>query len=75
MPVATVENALATNTSKTGRNPIDTTSSSRTETETSGEEETTVEAVNLDEALSQSRGQLSGLGGGTTPTLGGGYGG
>ena len=74
MPVATVENALARNTSKTGRNPIDTTSSSRTETETSAEE-TAVEAVSLDEALSQSRGQLSGLGGGTTPTLGGGYGG
>ncbi len=74
MPVATVENVLARNTSKTGRNPIDTTSSSRTETETSAEE-TAVEAVSLDEALSQSRGQLSGLGGGTTPTLGGGYGG
>jgi hypothetical protein len=74
MPVATVENALARNTSKTGRNPIDTTSSSRIETETSAEE-TAVEAVSLDEALSQSRGQLSGLGGGTTPTLGGGYGG
>ena len=27
MPVATVENALARNTSKTGRNPIDTTTS------------------------------------------------
>lgn len=75
MPVATVENALARNTSKTGRNPIDTTTSSRTETKTSGEEETTVEAMTISETMNQSRGQLSGLGGGTTPTLGGGYGG
>ena len=75
MPVATVENALARNVSKTGRAPIDTTKSSRTETKTSGEEETTVEAMTISETMNQSRGQLSGLGGGTTPTLGGGYGG
>ena len=81
MQIATVENALARNASKTGRAPIDTTSSSRTETKTSGEEEARAEAM----TISQSRGQLAGLGAptATAPTLnnggfgggGGGYGG
>ena len=85
MQVATVENALARNMSKTGRAPIDTTSSSRTETKTSGEEETGAEAMAMTQATNQSRGQFAGLGDSTAaaPTLnnggfgggGGGYGG
>ena len=80
-----VENALARNMSKTGRAPIDTTSSSRTETKTSGEEEAGAEAMAMTQATNQSRGQLAGLGASTAaaPTLnnggfgggGGGYGG
>ena len=80
-----VENALARNMSKTGRAPIDTTSSSRTETKTSGEDETGAEPMAVTQATNQSRGQFAGLGTSTAaaPTLnnggfgggGGGYGG
>ena len=78
MQVTTLADTLAKNLSKSGRDAIDTTSSSRTETKTSGEEEAGAEAVTMAQPVNQPRGQLAGLGDSTAaaPTLNnGGFGG